>query len=237
MIDIHSHILPWIDDGPSVLDESLKMAQIAVDDGIGTIIATPHCLNGLYRNWRTDILSACTAFNLVLKENHLPLTVLPGSEVHLGVEIMDELKNGRLMTINDTGRYLSIELPDQFIPETVKGFMGLLSNRRITAIITHPERNTFVQNNIRALYDLVSAGALIQVTAGSLMGRFGRRALKCTRKIVKDGMLHFLATDAHSSGVRPPRLSAAGKKLSSMVGEEMAYEVLLKRPQMIIDGE
>ena len=115
MIDIHAHILPGMDDGPSTREEALEMARIAVANGIGIIVSTPHSLNGVYINWRKDILSACAQFNAELEKHDIPLTVLPGSEVRLSPEIIDALENGRLMTMNDAGRHISLELPDQFI--------------------------------------------------------------------------------------------------------------------------
>ncbi|MBW1913247.1 MAG: tyrosine protein phosphatase [Deltaproteobacteria bacterium] len=202
MIDIHAHILPEIDDGASSLDQSLKMAGIAVEDGISTIVTTPHCLNGLYTNWRPDIISACAEFSRALEKRNIPLNILPGSEARLCPEIMDELEKGRLMTMNDAGKYLSLELPDQFIPQSVVGFINRLRDRGITPIITHPERNPVIQQHVELLYDLISAGGLSQITAGSLTGDFGGRAFRCCQQIVEQDMLHFVASDAHSAGSR-----------------------------------
>lgn len=236
MIDIHAHILPGLDDGPSTLDESLEMARIAAKDGIRVIIATPHCLNGVYFNWRSDILSACEAFAGTLKKHNISLTVLPGSEVHLSLEIMDELKTGRLMTLNDTGRYLSLELPGPFIQQSVITFINRLKDKEITPIITHPERNLAIQRNVEVLHDFVTAGALAQVTAGSLTGGFGRQALKCCQSIIELNMAHFMASDAHSPGARPPRLSAAFKKLSSLAGRTRAERLMFEAPEAVLEG-
>ena len=237
MIDIHAHILPGKDDGPSSLSESLEMARIAVDDGISTIVATPHCLNGVYFNWRKDILSACAEFNLALEKNQIPLKVLPGSEARLGMEIMYGLENGRLMTINDSGKYFSLELPEQFIPKTVIAFINRLKDSGFTPIISHPERNPVIQRDVDLLQDLISAGSLSQITADSLMGGFGRSALNCCRGIIGKSLVHLMASDAHSPGARPPRLSKAVKKLSSLAGGETAERIIFKMPQMILDGE
>jgi len=237
MIDIHTHILPGIDDGPSALEESLKMAQIAVEDGIRIMIATPHCLNGLYVKGRADILSACEEFNSALRKHRISLTILPGSETRLSLEIMDELKKGRLMTLNDTGRYLSLELPDQFIPQAIISFINRLKNRNITPIITHPERNPAIHHNVELLHDFISAGALSQITAGTLTGGFGRQSFKCCKKIINLQMAHFIASDAHSARTRPPQLSPAFKKLSSLTGKAMAEKIFYEAPQMIVDGE
>jgi len=236
MIDIHAHILPGIDDGPATLEESLEMARIAVKDGIHTMIATPHCLNGLYFNWRTDILRACEQLNSALKKQEIPLTLLPGSEVRLSPEILEEIKKGRLMTLNDTGRYLSLELPDQFLPQSINLLINRLKERDITPIITHPERNLAIQHNIELLHEFISAGALIQITAGSLTGKFGPVVLKCCQRLVESDMAHFMGTDAHSPTSRPPTLFAAFKKLSSLLGEKRAKKMMSEAPNAMLLG-
>lgn len=236
MIDIHVHILPGRDDGPSTLEDSLAMARIAVEEGIRIMVATPHCLNGRHFNWRPDILSACAEFNLALEKHHIPLTLLPGSEAHLTPEIMDELENGRLMTLNDTGRYFFLELPNQFIPQSVITLINHLKKRNLTPIITHPERNPAIQHNLELLHDFISAGGLSQITARSLTGGFGRAAFKCCKRIIERKMALFIASDAHSPGARPPGLSQAFKKLSSLVGKARAERLMSEAPQAILDG-
>ena len=237
MIDIHAHILPGLDDGPATLDDALEMARIAVEDGIQVIIATPHCLNGLYNNYRKDIIAACSEFNITLKRNHIPLDVLPGSEVHLGIEILNELERGRLMTLNDTGRYFFLELPDQFIPEMLVEFIARLKKMNVVPIIAHPERNMAIQHNVMLLRDLISEGALAQITGRSLTGGFGPPALQCCLRIIALNLTHFMATDAHTPKTRPPRLSKAVKKLSALTGKTHAEKMVLEGPQRIIDGE
>ena len=237
MIDIHSHILPGIDDGPSTLDESLRMARIAVEDGIEIMIATPHSLNGSYVNWRPQILSACAEFNEALKKHHISLTVLPGSEVHLSPEIMDALEKNQLMTLNDTGRYLSLELPDQFIPQSVIEFIKQLKKRKITPIISHPERNKAIQHNVDLLYDFILSGALSQISAGSLTGSFGSHALHSCQSIIERKMIHFMASDAHSPKARPPKLQTAFKRLCSIAGKSQAERIIFKAPQAVLEGK
>jgi len=236
MIDIHAHILPGMDDGPTTLDQSLEMARIAVGDGIQTMIATPHCLNGLHVNWRPNILSACTEFNSILKNHQIPLKVLPGSEARLSPEIIEEIENGRLMTLNDTGRYFFLELPDQFVPEAVIKLIAHLKKDKITPIITHPERNMSIQHDRELLSDFISSGALSQVTAASLTGGFGQYIYKCSQRIIEMGTAHFVASDAHSPMGRSPKLSTAFEKLSSIIGNTRAKKIMFESPQAILDG-
>lgn len=236
MIDIHTHILPEIDDGASSLEQSLEMADMAVEDGITTLIATPHCLNGLYSISREKIISACKKLNSALEGRNIPLTILPGSEIRLCPEIMGELEQGRLMTVNDAGKYIFLELPDQFIPRSVMGFLNRLRDRGIIPVITHPERNPVIQQHVEVLNDLISAGGLSQITAGSLTGDLGRRAFKSCRQIVEQNLVHFVASDAHSVKSRPPVLSAAFKKLSTLAGEDAAEEIMIKAPLGMLES-
>ncbi len=226
MIDIHAHILPGLDDGPSTREDALEMARVAVANGIGVIVATPHCLNGVYINWRKDILSACTQFNTELEKHDIPLTVLPGSEVRLSPEIIDALESGRLMTMNDAGRHISLELPDQFIPGATINFINRLRNKDITPIISHPERNPAIQHNIELLRDIISAGALSQITARSLTGGFGEEALRCCQEIIDLQLVHFLASDAHSPERRPPVLDTPDSRLTSLTRKPHIQEML-----------
>ncbi len=236
-IDIHVHILPGMDDGPSTLKESLEMSRIAVKNGTRIMISTPHCLNGVYVNWRKDILSACTELNSALKKHNIPLTVLPGSEVHLSPEIINALEKDQLMSLNDTGRYIFLELPDQFVPQATISFINRLKNRNITPIITHPERNPAIQHNVKSLSDLISAGALSQITAGSLTGGFGQHALRCSQRIIKLQMVYFIASDAHSPRTRPPDMRAAFKNFSSLTGETRAKKIMFEAPQAVLEGK
>jgi protein-tyrosine phosphatase len=217
------------------MEESLEMARIAVEDGIHTIIATPHSLDGVHFTRRSDILAACAELNAALEKHHVPLTLLPGSEVRLSIEIIDALEQGHLMTLNDTGRYISLELPDQFISQATTIFVERLKDSDVTPIISHPERNPAIQQNVALLSGLISAGALCQITAGSLFGAFGPNAAKCCEKIIKLNMVHFMASDAHSPRARPPNLSKGYDKLLSLAGKTRAERIMFEFPQNVVD--
>ena len=234
MIDMHAHILPGVDDGPATVAESLEMARMAVEDGIRVMVAAPHCLNELYSNSRVEILSACDYLRSVLEKNDIPLTLVPASEVHLNVEIIDEIKKGRLMTINDQEKHIFLELPGQLMVQGTIGFILRLRRMGVTPIITHPERNPAIQQDVGLLSDLISAGALSQITADSLKGGFGRHVVRCCKRIIRQNMVHFIASDAHSTRSRPPRLSAGVKKLGSLVDEEVLERITVGNPGMVL---
>ncbi|MBW1785688.1 MAG: tyrosine protein phosphatase [Deltaproteobacteria bacterium] len=237
MIDIHSHILPGRDDGPATLQESLDMARAAVENDIRISVATPHTLNGRYQNRREDVLAACHAFNEALSIEGIPLVVLPGAEIHMSPEIMDDLRLGRLMTLNDTGRYICLELPEPFVPEAVTGLIRSLRGAGITPIITHPEKSPAIQRETGFARGPASAGALFQIAGGSLTGDFGKPAQEGTIELIRANLVHFMASDAHSATVRPPTMRKAVLKLRALAGADAVQRIMVQNPVALIRGD
>lgn len=232
MIDIHCHILPGIDDGPKTIDESVAMARIAFKDGIRTIIATPHTGNGRYNCLPEDIMTSCVAFNEILVKKRIGLKVLPGSEVRLCPDIIENYKKNKIMNLG-SGNFVLIELPHQFIQRAVVDVIRAFKFLGVTPIIAHPERNQQVMNNNSAVDQFVFAGALIQITAGSLLGLFGRRVRQVARDFVANGSVHFVATDAHSSDKRAPVLSKGLKQFEKIAGYE-GQKTLVQNFEMVL---
>lgn len=242
MIDLHAHILPGIDDGPRLLKDALTMARLAVADGITTMVATPH----LFRrksvdlqdlNCPDDIRQAVESFTKKLAEEDIDLVVLPGCESPLFPEILKFIDDKSILTLNDGGRYLCLEMPDTVIPPAVEDIIFQIISRGITPIITHPERNLIFYEMPEKLRRLVSLGCLAQITAGSLTRGFGWGVSRFTRKLVREGLVHLMASDAHSVAGRPPLMGQALKKLSKLVGESRAWDMVATLPERIIRGE
>jgi protein-tyrosine phosphatase len=242
LIDLHAHILPDIDDGPRSLEDSLEMARLAVADGITTLVATPH----LFRrkivdmqalNHPDDIREAVSRFNQQLADAEINLTVLPGCEIPLFSDIIKFVDEGRVLTINDGQRYVSLELPDSVIPPATEDIIFQLSSRGLTPIITHPERNPVLYDIPQKLQRFLSLGCLAQITARSLTRGFGWRVFRFTKKLVRNGWIHLMATDAHSVEHRPPLMGKALKKLSKLVGESQAQDMVATIPERIIQGQ
>src|SRR4030067_798188 len=237
MIDIHNHILPAIDDGPETLEKSLEMARIAVDDGIKLIVATPHSNNGVYKTTPDKILNEVKEFNKVLGEGGVTLPVLPGSDVHIEYNLLADIKNQKVMTINNNNRYLMLEIPAFGLPENLSNFIWELKLSGITPIFSHPERNETIQEDINILYNFIMQGALSQITAMSLTGEFGKKAEKCAVSLLKHNLTHIIATDAHSVKRRPPVLSRALKAAKKIIGADYAMQMVTDIPSKIIKGE
>jgi protein-tyrosine phosphatase len=271
MIDLHNHLLYGMDDGPETLEESLEMCRIGYGDGIRTVVATPHMLNGVYQNSRTAILSRVKELNAALvrlglgnsgcglespnSELNFPLTsdlrpltsdlnsvpssvlrILPGADVHLSGEILQQLKEGKLMTLGDGKKYILIEFPYQGIPYLAEKVLFQFVAQGIIPIITHPERNPEVGRRPVRYFEMVRTGCLGQVTAMSLTGGFGPEVKQLAEKLLLHRLVHVIASDAHSIEGRPPILTPAVKAASKLVGEEEARRMVTEYPGAILDG-
>ncbi len=236
MIDIHSHILPGLDDGAPDLDEALLMAQMAVEDGIEAIIATPHVISGVFDQTRQGIFVAVASMRAALHAAGIPLAILPGAECHLEPDLPQRLADGQLMTLNDTGRYLLVELPASMVPDYTGKVLYEIQLQGVTPIIAHPERNAEVIRRPDVLLEFSKRGILSQVTTASVAGHFGKKVQRTALALCMAGTSQFVASDAHSSRSRTPVLSPASAQLESAVGKEAAQAMLSDNPARVIAG-
>ena len=236
MIDIHTHILPSLDDGPKTIEESIELCKIAANDGIKTIVATPHSKDGVYEAKSDDTLRKVKELNLKLEEIQLDLEILPGAEVHINERLVEYIKNGEVLTINNGRKFLLLEVPFFFVPPTTDKLISNLRSIGIVSIISHAERITKFQKTPKILDQLVKSGTLIQITAQSLTGDFGSRERKCAEWLLKHEMVHFIASDVHSLTGRPPILSKALERAAKIIGEQKARALVSHNPEQIING-
>lgn len=237
MFDLHNHMLPGLDDGALDWNQSLQMARIAVEDGIEGIVCTPHWVLGYFENTGQRVLDAVETLREKLHENGIPLEVYPGLELRLDQDIPRKIREGTLLTINGTGRYALIELPEEVVPQHLRNFFWELQSENITPIIGHPERNRMLMHQPTRLQKWVEMGVLVQITAASLLGKFGSDFRKFSLSLLKHRMVHVVATDAHGTNSRTPRLSEALRELEKVVGKPMARQLVYDNPKGIIAGE
>ncbi len=232
-IDIHCHILPGIDDGSPDIEQTIEMLRIAREDGIEAIVASPHA-DGVYRNSREGI-SGKIAY---VKSKANGVALYPGADVHISRDILENARKGELPLINDKN-YLLFELPSFVLPPLaeVDRIISGLRLMGIVPIITHPERNLQILDNTSILQRFLGLGALCQVTAGSLTGKFGTRSQKASWKMIKKGHVHAVATDAHDVKKRPPVLSEASTLVEKKFGPAMAERLFIQNPRKIVNGE
>lgn len=222
MIDIHSHILPGIDDGAQTIEDSIKMAKAAVNEGITTIIATPHHKNNQFTNLKSSILTKVNDLNTVLKQENIPLTVLPGQEVRIYGEVLEDYYKEEILTLNHT-KYLFIEFPSSSVPRYAERLLYELQTEGIIPIIVHPERNKELQEKPDLLYQFVKNGALTQVTASSVAGYFGKNVKKFSEQLIEHNLTHFVASDAHNVHNRGFKMVEALDTIEENFGVDYIY--------------
>jgi protein-tyrosine phosphatase len=234
VIDLHSHILPGIDDGAPDEAVSLEMARIAVADGIRTTACTPHIYPGLYENDAAGIKRRVENLQQRLNEEGIALTLTTGADAHLTPELLARLRAGTAPTLAE-GRYFLLEYPHHVAPPRFAESTFEFVAAGYVPVLTHPERLTWIGAHYDQLIALVESGAWLQVTAGSLTGRFGGGARYFAEKMLDGGLVHLLATDAHSARHRAPLLAEGSAAAEKWVGKEEAQRLVSTRPQAILD--
>lgn len=237
MIDLHCHILPGLDDGPSNIEAGLELARAAVKEGINTIVATPHCIPEVFSNEREHVLKAFKQLQDRLLLEEIPLRIVPGMEVHLTLDVAQRLSAGTVLTIGDLGKYVLLELPANSVPGYAEQIIFEVMLQGIRPILAHPERNREIIENPHLLYQLIEKGCLVQVTSYSLTGQFGSTIQNLTKEMVRLGWVDFIASDAHGLSKRPVALREAYQVARELVGEESAGKLILDNPRRILEGK
>ena len=234
MIDIHCHILPGLDDGPSNLEKAVDMALAAVRSGTSRIIATPHFNNGVYEV-NTDMVNASVKmFNRVLEKRKINLEVLPGAEIRITPDTSVLLDQGEILSLGSS-RYYLLELPDIFIKDGIIMILRQLRQREVVPVIAHPERNRTILRLPGIIREFIFEHALFQITGKSIAGGNGKRSLNIARDMVKEGLAHFVASDGHSLRHRPPCLDDAFNAVKKIAGAAAAEALMVENPLKILD--
>ena len=220
LVDIHNHILPGLDDGPNTMEEAILLAADAVANGVTHIIATPHHMNGKYQNASAVVVEAVANLNREIANRSIPVQILPGQEIHFYNSILDDL-NENLLTLSNSGKFLLLELPSNYFPAFTFEILLEIQLKGFIPIIVHPERNRLLKKDKQKVYELVKKGALIQITAASLVGVHGYSVKKYLKDLIKHNLVHFISSDAHHYTKRPFLLKLAyqyvGKRFSQQL--------------------
>jgi len=236
MIDLHSHILPGIDDGSPDLATSLQMARQWVEDGVSIVACTPHILPGLYHNSGPQIRSEITQLQLHLDESGIPLRLVSGADNHIVPDFAAGLKSGRLLSLHDT-RYVLVEPPHHNAPSRLGDVFFDIMTAGYRPILTHPERLTWIKTHYDLIRLLAFRGVWMQITAGALTGSFGRGPKYWGERMLSEGLAHIIATDSHDPSRRPPILSQGYELAAKIVGEEEAWRLVHSRPLAILENK
>ncbi|HVU21595.1 MAG TPA: CpsB/CapC family capsule biosynthesis tyrosine phosphatase [Rhizomicrobium sp.] len=235
MIDLHCHILPSMDDGARDLGTALNMARIAVSDGVAGIVCTPHILPGLYHNTGSRIFAAIAGLRDALSQSNIALDLFSGADAHMAPHFIDKIESGKILTLAHS-RYVLVEPPHHIAPIRLEQFFFELLAANYVPILTHPERLMWLPDRFDTIKYLVRSGVWMQITAGSLLGKFGRRSNYWAERMLDEGIVHVIASDAHDDSWRPPDLSLARKAASRWVGQDETTNLVSTRPRGVIEN-
>lgn len=235
-VDIHCHILPGIDDGAPTMADSLEMAAMASADGIGTIIATPHASHEYPPRPVEELFERIASLQAEIDRLQIPLRILPGADVQITESLPALVRQRKILTLADTGRYILLELPhDIYVP--LDGLMAELKRNGTRSVLSHPERNRGIRTNLGLVEPLIERGCLMQVTAGSILGEFGRDSKAAALHMINHRQVHFVATDSHSPKHRKPLLHAAYQAVASMTEPAYADQIFKQFPAALAEGK
>jgi len=237
MIDLHIHVLPGLDDGPSELDDAVRMCRMCEQEGILTLVATPHVIPGLYETTRDRVLAAIASLQGALRAESSSVRVLPGADIRVEPDLLSGLISKRICTIADNGVYVLLEVPETVAGLELVRLVSGLRTKGLRPIVSHPERSRGFQADVRLLYNLVHSDVLLQLTAASLLGSFGKEVMDFSKRLLEHGLVHILASDAHSPTERPPGLAKAVEKAAEIIGEEEACALVTKIPEAVVKAE
>lgn len=238
MIDIHSHILPGMDDGAQDLYDSLVMAENAAKNGTTAIVATPHCnIPGGYKNYFSEEYKECIqAVRAALKEEGIPVKILPGAEAFGTSDLPELLQQGKIMTLNQS-RYLLMEFFFDEDPEFVNFLLEEVRKLKAIPVIAHAERYKFVQRDPNLVYEWRSKGYPVQMNKGSVRGKFGKQAQKMAYCLLDHYLVSVVASDAHSPHVRTPNMKNAYEQLLQEYPETYVNMLFFENPRRICQNE
>lgn len=239
MIDLHCHLLPGIDDGPQSIEESLELAGLAVRNGITHAIATPHIHPGRWNNDRFEIMRQYNRFRLQLACAGIPLALGMAAEVRVDSQLIHWLEQDKIPFLGQFKgkRALLLELPHSHIPLGTENLITWLLQHNIQPLIAHPERNKDVIRRLDSILPLTRLGCLLQITAASITGHFGKPAQRRARQLLEMDAVFAIATDAHNCRHRPPSLAQGRDAAGEIVGQERAHQLVTTQPMQLVGGQ
>ncbi|MGO9547578.1 MAG: tyrosine-protein phosphatase [Rhodomicrobium sp.] len=230
MFDVHSHLLPGIDDGAPDFETSIAMARIYVSQGVECVACTPHILPGLYHNTGPQIRRAIAELQMRLDDAGIALKLVTGADNHIVPDFVEGLRRGHLLTLADSA-YVLVEPPHHVAPARLEDLFFNVLLGGYVPVLTHPERLSWIESKYDVIERLSARGVWMQITSGSLRGSFGRRPRYWAERMLEEGLVHILATDSHNLTSRPPDLLEGRIQAERLVGAAEAQHLVVTRPQ------
>ena len=232
MIDIHSHIIPNVDDGARSFDESIDILKEAKEVGFSDVILTPHFITD-YNETKEDEL---IKIKEELQEENDDVKLYSGMEVYIDEKMIDLVKKNKILTLAES-RYLLIELPLSNSVSFLDYIIYALQSNNIVPIIAHPERYLMVQENYKVVEEYIEKGCLIQCNYASVLGYYGKDAQKTVKKLLKNNLINFLGSDCHRKNTIYKIIPKAIKKIIKIIGKDEFYKISTLNPQKILNNE
>lgn len=236
MIDIHCHILPNVDDGSKSLEESIEMAKIAQNEGIKTIVNTSHYHPDFKYKKGQELSEVLNDFNNTLKKQGINVDIILGNELYFTDDLIGNLQNLDFNTLNKS-RYLLVEFSPSNFPKNLVDVVYEIKLRKYIPILAHVERYPKIQENPNLIYDCINEGALIQINAASVIGKNGNEAEKVSEILLTNNMVHFIATDAHSSTKRRPLLKETYNYITKKYSEDVSKKLFIENQKCILEDQ
>ncbi|MCQ8876518.1 capsule biosynthesis protein CapC [Pseudoalteromonas shioyasakiensis] len=238
MIDIHTHVLPGVDDGAKDLNDSLALLIVAKADGIERLVATPHIQPGRFNNDRTNLTHIFAKLKTAVSNANIDIELGLAAEARLDSELINLIKLRQVPFIGkvESSDCLLLELPHSHVPLGYDKFVRWLLNENIRVLIAHPERNRGIQKDYSYISKLIDLGCEFQLTASSIEGLWGQNAQSLGEKMLLNGHANYIASDAHSIKRRPAILSRAKEKVINLLGEHRAHKLFVANPKLLTES-
>lgn len=232
LIDIHAHVLPGLDDGPGTLEESVAMVELAREHGTAILAATPHASPA----YPYDLDETERLLGQLREKAPSGIRLIRGCDFHLTFTNVEQALRSPAEFAIDGRCWLLMELSELTVFSNTDALWRRLEDAGLRIILTHPERNPLLRQRMDVIEEWVRAGRLMQITAGSLLGHFGRAARDFSVRLLDAGLAHIVASDGHDLRRRPPRLDEAYRWLASHYSEEFAMRLTVLHPQAVVEG-
>ncbi len=237
MIDVHSHIIPGVDDGASNIDESVEIAVTAEKAGVKTLFATPHALDLADSTSWDHVNQGFDDLKKRVARENIDIEIVRGAEIFITPDLPKRIKENKKLTINGQGRYILLELPLLEIPDFTEQVIFDLIVCGVIPIIAHPERYVKIWEEPNRLFDFIKRGALTHVNSGSLTGRYGKNAQKTAKLLISHNLIHMMGSDIHSSSTGAYTFAEGFRIIKEISGPDRALEMVTSIPANIIKGD
>lgn len=236
MIDIHTHILPNIDDGSRSIEETFNLIKEAQNVGFDAIVLTSHYMEGYYETDQKEREVWIKAICQNLDAKNINIDLYSGNEIYMTENIIKLLEEGKASTINNTS-YVLFEMPLNAEPFNLYNIIYKMQQCKVVPILAHPERYAFIQKEPELVYDLIKRGVLMQANYGSIIGQYGKKAQMILNKFLENNMIHFLGTDVHRQNTIYPKIPFILEKLEQIIGKQKLEELTTINPQLVLNNK